>query len=200
MQTQDASSELLFKLWPWLEANKKGILIGVVVAGLAVAGVSYLSAQRGQTETAAGEELTKLMFSSTPGTTSPQLADGFAKIAAKYPGTAAAERAQLQAGAALFSAGQYAEAQTQFQKFINAENSGGDLAATAQLGIATCLEALGKPEAIAAYQKVVAAYPTTIGAEVAKQAVVRLTPKTVTSPSAAPAAIPAAAPATPAKS
>jgi predicted negative regulator of RcsB-dependent stress response len=187
MQTQDASSELLFKLWPWLEANKKGLIIGVVIAGLVVAGASYFSAQRGENETAAGEALTKVMFSAAPGTSAPQLADAFAKIALQYPGTAAAERAQLQAAATLFNAGQYEEAQTQFQKFLSAENSGGALAATAQLGVATCLEALGKPETLAAYQKVVGSYAGTVSAEVAKQAVARLTPKTAAAPMVAPA-------------
>lgn len=203
MQTQDASSELLFKLYPWLEANKKGLIIAVVVAGLAVAGFSYFSAQRGQREIAAGKELTKVMFGGASSTAAPQMADAFSKIAAQYPGTAAAERAQLQAGATLFAAGQYAESQTKFQKFLDSQNSGGALAATAQLGVATCLEALGKPDAAAAYQKVVANYSGTISAEVAKQAVTRLTPKTVaapaTTPPATPVAAPAAAPVTPSK-
>ena len=196
MQTQDTSSDLLFKLWPWFEANKKRLLIGLVLAGLAVAVISYLSAQRGQNETAAGEELTKLLFSTLPNASAPQMADAFAKIAAKYPGTAAGQRAQLQAGATLFSSGQYAEAQAQFQKFLAAENSGGALAATAQLGVAACLESLGRPEAVAAYQKVASGFAGTPSAEVAKQAVARLTPKTV----APPATAPATAPAAPAKS
>jgi predicted negative regulator of RcsB-dependent stress response len=199
MQTQDASSELLFKLWPWLEANKKGLIIGVVVAGLAVAGYSFLSAQRSQNEAAAGKEFTDLLFSPAASSSAPQFAGAFAKVAASHPGTAAAERAQLQAGATLFNAGQYAEAQTQFQKFLNSENSGGALAATAQLGVAASLEALDKPEALTAYQKVVAGYAGTVSAEVAKQAVARLTPKAVAAPAATPAAVPAAAPATPSK-
>ena len=196
MQTQDASSELLFKLWPWFEANKKGIIIGLVVAGLVVAGATYLSAQREQNETAAGEEMTRLLATAAPTVAAPQFAEALAKVAANHPGTAAAERAQLQAGATLFNAGLYADAQIIFQKFLDTGNSGGALAATAQLGVATCLEALGKPETLAAYQKVAASYSGTISAEVAKQAVTRLTPKTVTAPLAAPAAVPA----TPAKS
>jgi predicted negative regulator of RcsB-dependent stress response len=185
MQTQDASSELLFKLWPWLEANKKSLLLGVIAAGLVVAGLSYFSAQRVANETAAGQEFTKLMFSALPGA-APQMAEAFAKVAAQHPGTAAAERAQLQAGATLFNAGQYAEAQTQFQKFLSLENSGGAFAATAQLGVATCLEALGKPETLAAYQKV-SSYPGTISAQLAKLAVDRLTPKNPAAPAVAPA-------------
>ena len=191
MQTQDASSDLLFKLWPWFEANKKRLIIGLAVAGLAVAAFAYFSAQRGQNEAAAGEAVTRLLFTSMPNASVPQMADAFAKIAEAYPGTAAAERAQLQAGATLFGNGQYAEAGTQFQKFLNMENSGGALAASAQLGIATCLEALGKPEALAAYQKTAANYSGTVSGEIAKQAVLRLTPKTTAIPATAPAVAPA---------
>ncbi len=188
MQTQDASSELLFKLWPWVEANKKGLIIGVIAAALAVAGYSYVAAQRGENEVAAGEALTKVMFNATPGVTAPQIAEAFATVAAQHPGTAAGERAQLQAAATLFSAGQYVEAQAKFQKFLDGDNSGGALAATAQLGVATCLEAQDKPEAGAAYQKVVGNYPGTVSAELARQAATRLTPKSAMAPVVAPVA------------
>ncbi len=189
MQTQDAPAEVIFKLWPWFEANKQRLIIGVVVAGLVVAAVSYVSSQREQKEIAAGEALTKLIFTTVPNASVTKMAEAFAQVAAEYPGTAAAQRAQLQAGAALFSAGQYTEAQAQFQKFLDG-NSAGQLAATAQLGIAASLESLGKPEAAAAYQKVVANYPGTTSAEVAKQSLARFT-----KPVAAPVTPAVAAPA-----
>ena len=54
MQTQDAPAEIIFKLWPWLEANKKG-LIGGLLAIIAVSGIVYfISAQRAQKEVEAG--------------------------------------------------------------------------------------------------------------------------------------------------
>ena len=171
MQTQDAPADVLFKLWPWFEANKQRLIIGVVVIGLIVAISTYVSSQREQKEIAAGEALTKLLFTTTPNS-APQMAAAFAKVATEYSGTAAAQRAQLQAGAALFSAGQYPEAQAQFQKFL-ADNAAGQLAATAQLGMAASLEAQGKPDAADAYQKVVANYPGTTSAEVAKQSLTR---------------------------
>ena len=49
----------------------------------------------------------------------------------------------MQAAAAYFSAGRYADAQAQFQKTL-AAGSSGDLAATAALGAASSLEAQGK--------------------------------------------------------
>ena len=180
MQTQDASSDLLFKLWPWFEANKKNLIIGLVVIGLAVAGFSYMSSQHAENEAAAGAALTQLLTGGLPNATAPQMASAFAKIATDYPGTAAAQRALLQAGATLFGAGQYVEAQAQFQKFLDANSSGGPLAATAQLGVATCLEAQNKPEATAAYEKVVSNFTGTPSAEVAKQSLTRLSSKPAT--------------------
>ncbi len=177
MQTQDASSDLLIKLWPWFEANKKNLIIGLVAVGLAVGIFSYVSAQRAENEKQAGAALTKLLTGGMPGANAAQMATALAKVATDFPGTAAAQRAQLQAGATLFSDGQYADAQLKFQNFLDANNAGGALAATAQLGIATCLEALGKPEAMAAYQKVVNSFADTTSAEVAKQSLARLTPK-----------------------
>ncbi len=114
MQTQDAPAEILFKLWPWLEANKNR-LIGVAVAIVVVAGVYYfVSAEHEQKEIAAGEALTQLLL--TPATTSDQSADALVGLASKYSGTEAAKRAQLQGAASLFDAARYADAQAQFQK------------------------------------------------------------------------------------
>ena len=106
------------------------------------------------------------------------MADAFAKVAAQYPGTAAGARAQLQAAAAQFSAGHYPEAQAQFQKFLDADVTG-PLAATAQLGIATSLDAQGKPEAVAAYQKVLTVFPNSSCAQAAKSALMRFQKPTV---------------------
>src|ERR1700733_3420258 len=114
MQTQDAPAEFLFKLWPWLEANKNR-LIGALVAVIIFAGVMYfISSQREQKEIDAGQALTLLLESPGANASSGQMADAFSQLAAKYAGTAAGQRAQLQAAAAQFSAGSYADAQAQF--------------------------------------------------------------------------------------
>jgi predicted negative regulator of RcsB-dependent stress response len=173
MQTQDAPAEILFKFWPWFEANKNR-LIAIGVALLAVLGIySFLTWQHDQKETAAGEALTQLLVTPVAGANAGQMADAFARVAAKYPGTAAGQRAQLQAASALFDAGRYPEAQAQFQKSL-ADSAAGALAATAQLGVAACLEAQGKPEAVAAYQKVVSGYPGSTCEQTAKAALARL--------------------------
>ncbi len=159
MQTQDAPAELLFKLWPWLEANRNRI-IGVVVAIVVLAGIVFFyNTQQEQKEIDAGEAMTKLLLSDAG--TLNQSADALTQLAAKYNGTQTAKRATLQAGASMFDVGRYADAQAQFQKFLETAPTG-PMAATAQLGIAACLEAQGKTdEAIAAYKRTVAGYPRT---------------------------------------
>lgn len=155
MQTQDAPAEIIFKLWPWLEANKNR-LIGALAAILLVAGILYfISSQREQKEVDAGQAMTLLLVNPTA---NANIADAFEQLAAKYPGTAAGQRARLQAGAALFNDGRYPDAQAQFQKFLEASATG-SLAATAQLGAAASLEAQNKLDAAAAaYQKITSVY------------------------------------------
>jgi len=159
MQTQDAPAEILFKLWPWLEANKNRLIIGAVVL-VVIGGIFYfMSAQKAQAEVDAGQAMTAQTMSLESDGPSSQTAAQFQQLADKYPGTAAAKRAQLQAAGALFNAGNYADADTQFEKFL-AGNPTGPLAATAVLGIAASLEAQNKLDlAAAAYHRVVTAYP-----------------------------------------
>lgn len=158
MQTPDAPAEIIFKIWPWLEANKNR-LIGMLAAIIVVAGILFfISSQREQREVDAGQALTSLMVNPTLNANGGQISEAFAQLAAKYAGTAAGQRAQLQAGATLFNAGKYADAQAQFQKYLDA-GALTPLAATAELGVAACLEAQNKLEpAVAAYQKVVSVY------------------------------------------
>ena len=158
MQTQDAPAEIIFKLWPWLEANKNR-LIASGAGVLVLWGVYYfITSQRAQREVDAGQALTMLLVNPSANANSSQIAESFAKLAAQFPGTAAGQRAQLQAGAALFNDGKYSDAQTQFQKYLDA-GSGAPLSATAQLGVAASLEAQNKPDlAIAAYQKIMSVY------------------------------------------
>jgi predicted negative regulator of RcsB-dependent stress response len=175
MQTQDAPAEIIFKLWPWLEANKTR-LIGAGAAVVVVAGIFYfISSQKEQREIAAGQALSLLMVNPPGNAGSSQMAEAFEQIAAKYAGTAAGLRAQLQAGAALFNAGSYADAQAQFQKYLDAGVTG-PLAATAQLGVAASLEAQNKLDlAVPAYQKVTSVYAGTASVLPAEFALGRIT-------------------------
>jgi predicted negative regulator of RcsB-dependent stress response len=156
METQDASTEFLFKLWPWLEANKTKLIGGAVIVLMAAGIYSLVSWQREQKEITAGQAFSQLVLSTSANLNVSQRADAFAQLAVKYSGTEAGARAQLQSAATLFESGNYADAQAQFQKFLDAKSTG-PLAATASLGLAASLEAQDKLDlATAAYQKVAA--------------------------------------------
>lgn len=159
MQTQDAPAELLFKVWPWLEANKKQLIIGsVAVVALGTAMFLYSSA-REQREVTAGRELTAVLSHPSGSATGAQLAASLEQVAANYGSTAAGRRAQLQAAGVLFTDGNYTEALAQFRKCLEADHSG-PFAATAQLGIAASSESLNNlDQASTAYQQVLSTYP-----------------------------------------
>jgi len=174
MQPPDAPTAFLFKLWPWIEANRNRLIVGgvmVVIAGLLV--WFYVTAQE-QKEIAAGTAYTQLALS-VPETADPaQWADAYLKIANEYPGTLAGRRAWLQGAAALLAAGKYADAQAQFQKFLDAHPDG-DFSASAALGVAASLEALGKLDlAVGAYQRVVEGFPDVVAVNLARLALARI--------------------------
>ena len=157
METQDTSAEFLFKLWPWLEANKVKLIAVAVAVVVFAGGYSILSWQHQQTEISAGQAFTQLIFPTAANSlNASQQATALVQLADKYSGTETALRAQLQAAKELFDSGDYAGAQAQFQKFTATT---GPLAALAALGVAVSLEAQNKPDlATTAYQKVVAEF------------------------------------------
>src|SRR5476649_265190 len=151
MQAQDATEVYLFKLWPWLEENKKRIAIvgGVVVAAILV--LYFMSVQRTQREIDAGKALTDAVIAAGGG----QSADVYLKISADYPGTLAGQRAAAAAAAAMFEAGRFADAQAQFQKFLDA-HADSALSSQAALGVAASLDAQGKTDmAASSYQQAI---------------------------------------------
>ena len=168
MELQEAPAAYLFKLWPWIEANRIRVIWGggiiVVAAGL----ISFYSWQRDQKEITAGKALTQLMTSIPRNATASQQADLYLKIATDYQGTSAAQRALLQGAAMLFAAGRYADAQMQFQKFLNAY-PGSFFAAQADLGVATSLDAQGKTDVAAGvYQRIINTYSDAMAANSAR--------------------------------
>jgi TolA-binding protein len=79
----------------------------------------------------------------------------YLRVAGDHPGTIAGQRAQLQAAATLFTAGDFSGAQTQFQKFLDAYPDS-SFSASATLGLAASLDAQGKTDpAVTAYQQVI---------------------------------------------
>ncbi len=174
MPSQDAPTALLFKLWPWIEANKNRIIAGAGIIIAAIFLYSFFSWQRDQKEIAAGQALTQLARSLPSGANAGQLADGYLKIAGEYSGTPGGRRAWLQGAAALFAAGRFADAQAQFQQFLDAHPDG-DFSAASALGVAASLEAQGKLDlAIGAYQRVVNGFSDVVAANTAKFALARI--------------------------
>ena len=158
----------MFKLWPWLEANRQRFIY-LGSAAIAVFFIwLFVSTQHQQRERAAGEAYTNFQLNQPPTLTVQQVADGYSKIANDYAGTLGAQRAQLQAAAILYGAGRYADAQALFQKFLDS-SAGSPLAAGARLGVAASLEAQGKLDAAAAeYRAVATGFPDSTEALAAK--------------------------------
>jgi predicted negative regulator of RcsB-dependent stress response len=153
MQTQDVPAEFLFKLWPWFEANRNRLIAVAAAIVVMVGGYSFYSWYHADREDAAGQALTQALGNSSKADAG-SLANTFERVADKYSGTVAGDRARLQAAATLFGAGRYADAQVQFEKCA-AGNSSSSLPIIARLGMASCLEAQNKlDEANAVYRKV----------------------------------------------
>jgi TolA-binding protein len=150
MQSQETNAaDYLFKLWPWFEANSKRLAYGAALIIIAIFVFSFYSYRQNQNEITAGQALTQASLSNNNG----ELADACLKVAADYSGTLAGQRALLQGAAALFTSDKYADAQVQFQKFLDTypDNS---LAPQAMLGVASSLDAQGKTDlAMSAYQR-----------------------------------------------
>jgi len=154
MQTQDAPAEIIFKLWPWLEANKQRLIVVAVAVAAAVGIYYFIAEQHAQKEVEAGQALTQLLVNPPANAGAVPMANAFVQLAAKYAGTAAADRASLQAATTLYAAGSYDQAQAQYEK-LAAGRSTGALAAIANLGLAASLEAQGKLDnAAQIYRKV----------------------------------------------
>jgi TolA-binding protein len=153
MQAQDATTLFFLKLWPWAEANKNRLIAGAVALVIAIAVIWFAACQSESKEIAAGQALTQVTLSGAG-----LQADAYLKVAGQHPGTAAGRRALLQGAAALFDEGKFADAQTQFQKFLDA-HSASEFSGQAALGVAASLDAQGKADlAVAAYQRVISGY------------------------------------------
>ena len=174
MELQDAPAAYFFKLWPKIEANWIRIALGGGVIVVVAVVISFYSWQGDQKEIAAGKALTQSMMSAPRNATDNQQADLFLKIAGDYRGTSAGQRAWLQGAAMLFEAGRYADAQTQFQKFLDAHPDS-LFAAQAALGVATSLDAQGKTDlAAGAYQRVISISSDVTAANAAKFALAQI--------------------------
>ena len=141
MQQDTAQLSLFERLWAWFETNKKQAIWGICVVALVAFLASFYFWRQAEREVRASEALTQaevdMVSKNGSRVESP---DAYLKIVAEYPGTKAAGRALLQAGAALFAEEKYAEAQAQFERFSK-EYANSTFLPEATLGVAACLDA-----------------------------------------------------------
>jgi tetratricopeptide (TPR) repeat protein len=143
----------LYEVWTWAQRNKRTLIVSALVVAVATLVISFNVWKQASGEAAANSELSNLRPTATAaGDVMPIPAGAFLKVVNDYPRTAAGARALLFAGATLFEDGKYAEAKTQFDRFVR-DYPASPFRGEAIYGGAACLEALGRiPEAIATYE------------------------------------------------
>ena len=156
MESDVTQTALFYKLWAWGDKNKRQLLWGLIALALVGVVVAFWLVHKNETQNDANYALSKLM-NPAAAPTAPST-DNLLKLASDYPGTDASQRALLLAAGDLFAAGKYDDAQAQFQKFVQQNNSS-PLVSQAALGLAACYDAQGKTnDAVSAYENVVNRY------------------------------------------
>ena len=151
----------MLELLAWIEIHKKKLIAGVIVLAAVGFGIYVHLVRQKERETEAAQALMEKRPAAGASATTPRMTPAeYLEVARKYPGTSAAEQAELLAARGLFTEGQYAEAQTRFEKFA-ADHRGGERVADAQYGVAACLDARKEnKQALAKYQEVATRYPS----------------------------------------
>ena len=144
MDSDATQSDSYLRFVTWVQANLKRLIIGTVIVLVAIAVIAFISYEQGQKEVRASHALANVAVPLSPtAPVRPGTADAFLKVAKDYAGTRAGGRALLQAGAAYFVEGKYADAQTTFEQFLK-EYPGSEWIPQAHFGIASSLDAQGK--------------------------------------------------------
>lgn len=145
-------SSLQLDLLSWYELNKRTVVGGIALIVVAIgAAIIYRHYAASRLENASRDLL--LLHAARAEGNSLDTAQLLA-VASRHAGTPAADQAALIAGREFFIAGKYTEARAQFDRLAS---SRGILGVIALYGIAACTDAeKGGPEALAAYQAVIA--------------------------------------------
>ena len=175
MESEAPPSAGFYNFLGWLETNKKSV--AMLVAGLLVAGTvaGFFAWRSGQRAMEAEEALSAMKAAFSPNDPlTVGTADALVKIAQEYAGTPAAAKAQLRAGTAYFSEGNYAKSQDQFNSYIQKY---GDTPWVSQavFGVAAALDAQKKsPEAITKYTDFIRSFPNDPSVDQARLNLARL--------------------------
>ena len=175
MDSDVAHVAAFFKFWAWVETNRKNVAWVAGILAVVILAVWFYVWKQGEREVVASEALTNLRPAPTAtGAPGVITADAYLRVANDYPTTGAGARAVLQAAAALFTEGKYADAKVQFDRFLR-EYPENPLRGQALLGGAACLGAQGKTaEAAAAYDDLIKRHPADSVVPRAKFALARL--------------------------
>jgi tetratricopeptide (TPR) repeat protein len=151
MSTDIALTTGYYRFMNWLEANRQRAIATVGVIAVLALVVSFYLWNLDQKKTRASEALSAI--------TSPN-PDAYLKLVAEYPNSDVAPRAVLMAAGDYFTAGQYADAQTQFGRLLQ-DYPDSSLRPQAYFGLASCADAQGKADdAIQDYKDLLARYPS----------------------------------------
>ena len=161
-------STTVYDMMAWIDANRRNIVLGVVlVLGLAATFAVY-AWWKGENELKANGALLGLPGSSLGMAATNANPESFFKVASDYAGTESAVRAQVIGAQTLYNQGKFAEAQAAFAK-VGDSTEFDSIKATAAYGVAASLDALGKTnDALAQYADVANRYPTQGVASLAK--------------------------------
>src|SRR5436309_11547784 len=108
----------LYDFLGWVEMNKKRLIIGAAVLTVIGFGIWIYNWSIDQRESSANEALMALRPPMTSTNPTPVSASAYLKVVNDYPNTSAAERAEILAAGALFNENNYAEAESQFRKYL----------------------------------------------------------------------------------
>jgi predicted negative regulator of RcsB-dependent stress response len=175
MESNAATPVDVFKIWAWIEAHKKQVSLGAVVALAVGLGAWFYFWKQSEKEVNAGEALARVFVPQATGEGSrSNAAQSYLRVASEYPDSSAAGRAVLLAAGTLYNDGKYSEARAQFEKYRR-EFRDSRFMSEALLGIAACLDADGKTnEAITAYKDLADHHPGEVVVPQAKFSLARL--------------------------
>lgn len=175
MHSETTDSTRLYELLAWLELNRKRVII-LACSVLAVIVLYHVySWYRAQRELKASHALLSLRTQNrrSAAATPPSPAE-ILDVAARFGATDAGKRAVLLAASGLYTDGKYAEAQAQFERFVQ-QDPKSPLASIAALGVASCLDALDRTDAaVSAYRSVIDRYAEDAAATQARLALAAL--------------------------
>ena len=175
MDSHATQSDSYLRFVTWVQANLKRIIIGAVIVLAAIAVIAFMSYEQGQKEVRASQALANIAVPQSPAVpTPPGTADAYLKVAKDHAGTKGGARALLQAGAAYFVEGKYAEAQKIFEQFLR-EYPGSEWIPQAHIGIASSLDAQGKTDdAVAKFEEIRRRFANDATSDEVKLALARL--------------------------